>query len=250
MDPYTFIGITSVVINKMQNKRVQRTLHKVSGPLTRDVRRKKMKYLNAVWILALTLSCAWGGPVIGRSYHDIDASTEHYGDSKRDVMMRCQKAMNTFTNLLQHISSTNKQMRIFLQSIYDPMPVRMDLYSSGIFQTNGYKLIWPRHLYEKSSPSTIQQKFWIRVTVHTPPEKYNDEFYAGVGWDLLVYDLTNSVSITYSNGHEEKSLNRMLKDCILEAFSEFDRYTPLQDKTEGEQAGPGYPPQGVGSPDP
>ena len=234
---------------KKANNRVQGTLHKVSGPLTRDVHRETMKYLTIIWILILAVNSAWSSPVISNSFNDIDSSTEHYGESQQDVMMRCQISMREFTNMVQHIASTNIQMRTFLQSIYAPMPARIDYYYNGILEPRSYTLVWPRQLHEKRPPSTVPHKFSVSLHSHQPHTESDDEFFRQVGWCLL-YDLTNSVYILFINGKEEESLNSMLKDCILEAYREFEGYIPQMNNLKGEQAGPGYPPQGAGPPDP
>ena len=161
-------------MNNVQNKRVQGTLHKVSGPLTRDIGPRSMTHRNYSLIL-LVFICIWSG--CRTNMHNSPHYIPYEWPTPQPATLR--------TNQIQDIALTiakahGYDLALYAQPkiYYQPVPGKWSAFFGGITEASGSK------------------SFFVFI--------------------------------------EDKSRNTSIYEL---------------DNQKAQQAGPGHPPQGVGSPD-
>ena len=193
------------------NNGVQGTLHKVSGPLTPDVRHKEMNILRITAVLVAILApCA-----CATSFIEIQITTNAepatYSINDRPVSrMELSKSLALISNI------DTKQTIIIepapLSSARSLMDMLSELKARGL--TNTY-------VYYRELPSPLASPNYI-----------------------LSFPL-NLDALKIGNGPDERAIT-----LPAEEAQEIERLYQDAKQKKAEQGGPGYPPQGVGSPDP
>ena len=190
----------------MHNKGVQGTLHKVSGPLTPDVGRKKnMKPILALVIVFAVSLTALADDVESNAYLDVNRAINTARGYVQDGAISYFNAPLAWTNLAL------KTLTYDFDSSFSPITLTATIKSS--VQSNAVS-------------TNVTDITSDEVEIHM------DNFGVMVG---------NAISL----GHTGRMISGPSSDDII----------PPQVIIEKEpecvqQGGPGYPPQGVGSPDP
>ena len=204
---------------RLSNNRVQRTRHKVSGPLTRDVRENNMKTLIGILAIIIVSGCA---PTATKSPADI-YSAHHPFESKHYEMMAPISVEYIEYIAKSHHGSVDAILTGVEKRRNDPKEL-------------SYFLEHAKKMNDQALITNIPEWISLRDRLEENDAiylfKYRIEGYEDFGI-LVIRD----GEIVYRNP-EAASWSTGLKP---EGEFEID---------ELEQAGPEYPPQGVGSPDP
>ena len=181
-DARIYLGGKTNGIIRNSNKRVQRTRHKVSGPLTRDVRQRRKNNMkrNIYWLIATVLSLTWADAVRAESNTTADAIKSAV---ERTLRAYREEDMAAMLSTVHSQAPSYMSIKKDSPTVFENYDINAELISfTFIGQDEDYAVARTKIRYTKISGPAFQNTEFDTFSVY---RKENDEWKT---WDGCIVD--------------------------------------------------------------